>query len=447
MTLSPSQRAVIEREVRSLLEGSRAFAALPSEERARIVANTNTIAGKLVDQELDAPSAHGLHRPTARGAHRPPAARADRGRRTVDHGRRTVDPYALGLAELDPGYGLPAPGAEVPPVPPAPGEASAATTPPPGSWRPDERFQAEGIAAGVTQAGRMVNEVNFPAFVSSLVKGTFDAVVDASIQQMKAYGELVNSVAMSLSEFRDQNIDVGEGRRHLAQKYPSVFDFAGGELSVKEDFDDSAMPDFQADLGVAEPVEDLSDEATVDALVTAARTELARGRQQLLATTILMGINRIIVTDGRINAKITFDFKAEDHVQRQGTVAQWDTSQKKVRDVELGVAGRYVKGHFETPVPLMVSTTTSTSTADIEAKAKLSGEVSLNFRSETFPLERMMTSTQLFQINEAHSGARGTPAPTAGGAPGTAASPAAAATLPPQPPAAPPAAPTAAPTR
>jgi hypothetical protein len=229
---------------------------------------------------------------------------------------------------------------------------------------------------------------------------------------------------MSLNDFRDQNVDVGEGRRHIAQKYPGVFDFAEGKLSVKEDYDDSAMPDFQADLGLAEPVEDLEDEATIDALVTAARTELARGRQQLLATTILMGINRIIVTDGKINAKITFDFKATDTMERQGTINQYDTTQRNVRDIELGVAGRYVKGHFETPLPLMVSTTKAYSTTEIEAKAKLTGEVSLNFRSETFPLERMMTSNQLLQINQAHSGARGTPPP--GAAPATAATPPAA---------------------
>lgn len=417
MTLTPSQRSVIEREVRSLLERSRAYGALPQEERARIFSSTKAVAGQLVDQRL------------ATGA-RPP-------RRRAAPAARSADPYALGLADSLPNGDLPP--SEFPPMD-GTGTGDATSAPPQGNWRPDERFQAEGIAAGVTQAGRMVNEVNFPAFVSSLVKGTFDAVVEASIQQMKAYGELVNSVAMSLNEFRDQNVDVGEGRRHIAQKYPGVFDFAGGELSVKEDFDDSSMPDFQADLGLAEPVEDLSDEATIDALVTAARTDLARGRQQLMATTILMGINRIIVTDGKINAKITFDFKAEDHMTREGTINQWDTSQKKVRDVEMGVASRYVKGHFETPVPLMVSTTSATATTDIEAKAKLSGEVSLNFRSETFPLERMMTSNQLFQINQAHSGARGTPpptAPTSAPANGTAAAPAAQPTpsSPPAPPA------------
>ncbi|HRC58539.1 MAG TPA: hypothetical protein PKU97_21605, partial [Kofleriaceae bacterium] len=56
MSLTPSQRVVIEREVRSLLEGSRAFGALPAEERARIFASTSEVAGKLVDQQLGAPA-------------------------------------------------------------------------------------------------------------------------------------------------------------------------------------------------------------------------------------------------------------------------------------------------------------------------------------------------------------------------------------------------------
>jgi hypothetical protein len=34
--------------------------------------------------------------------------------------------------------------------------------------------------------------------------------------------------------------------------------------------------------------------------------EKSSSRQQLLATMVLMGINRIVVTDGRISAKVTF---------------------------------------------------------------------------------------------------------------------------------------------
>lgn len=369
MTLSRDQHAIVDREVRGLLARSSAFQALPGHERDALVARTAQIASRMVSYEIGGE----------------PAAR-----RRVDD-----DPYALALEE------------------PA---TSAPAAPEADRWRPDERFRAEGIAAGVTQAGRMVKEVDFPAFVASLVKGTFQAVVDASIQQMQAYGQLVQSVAQSLDDFADANIPQAEGQRKLISKYPNIFELGRSDdgmaqLQVKDDFDEDAMPNFMAELGLTEPVQELDDDS-IGKLVTAARLELARGRQQLLATTILMGINRIIVTDGRINAKIKFDFRAADSLSRDGVRDEYD-QQKMVVDFEQGLGDRYVKGHFEKPVPIQVSSTTGASTAELEASAKLSGEVSLNFRSETFPLERMVNADQMFHINNAYSGARGVPAPPA----------------------------------
>jgi hypothetical protein len=387
MALSRDESAVVDREVRDLLARSRAFHSLPSREREQLIDRTTRIASRLVAHELGAPVAHA---PVARA----PVARAQP---RIPH-----DPYALALE--DPASpAVPTPGA-----PPAPGV-------PPDRWRADERFRAEGISAGVTQASRMINEVNFPAFVASLVKGTFQAVVDASIQQMKAYGELVQSVAQSLNDFADDNVSDGEGEKKLMSKYPNIFETATdkktgtAKLQVKDDFDSDAMPNFQAELGLEEPVTDL-DEDTLPKLVTAAKLELARGRQQLLATTILMGINRIIVTDGKINAKITFNFKATDSMTRDGKARDVDLSQKRIQNYDIGIGTMYAKGHYEEPVPITVSSATGHSQTDIEANAKLTGEVSLNFRSETFPLERMMNSDQLFQLNTAQSGARGVPA-------------------------------------
>ena len=293
---------------------------------------------------------------------------------------------------------------------------------PPDRWRPDERFQAEGIAAGVTQVGRMINEVNFPAFVASLLKGTFQAIVDASIQQMKAYGELVQSVAMSLNDFRDQNVSPEQGGKHLVSKYPKTFQMGvleSGEpgATLRPDADLDNLPDFMKDFGLGSPVDDLEDPEVMERLVSAARDEVARGRQQLLATTVLMGINRIIVTDGKINAKLKFEFSASDYMQRQGTIDDYNM-QKIVYEQEQDYGGgAYARGRLEYPVPIKVSTTTGMSTAEIEASAKLTGEVSINFRSETFPLEKMVNADQFMHLNSAQGGARGTPAPAPAAAP------------------------------
>jgi len=357
---------VIENEVRQVLEASPAFHALSVDERRGILESTTKVASKLVEQEL---------------AQKPQA-------------RALADPSLPG-GPLPPGGGM-MPGG----YPGAPGGTA------PAKWTPDERFQAEATAAGVTQMARLVKEVDFPAFVSSLVKGVFNAVVDASIQQMKAYGELVNSVAMSLSDFVDQHTDVAEGQKHLAKKYPNIFEITSGKLQVKDDYDSDSMPNFQAELGTDAPIEDLNDEDALQKLVVAARTEIARGRQQLLATTILMGINRIIVTDGRINAKVSFNFAASDTVQRQGEYTEFE---KQVMEGEITTTDMHVKGRFEQPIGVKVFSQGS-SVGGLEANAALSGDVTLRFKSETFPLEKMMNSTQLFALNQAQSGGRGTPA-------------------------------------
>lgn len=98
----------------------------------------------------------------------------------------------------------------------------------------------------------LVGEVDFPAFVSGLVKGVFTSIVNSSIRQMEAYSKMLE--------------------------------------------------------GIAKTVDDFKAEATDDA----PREGLARSRQQQLATMVLMGINRIVVTNGQINEKVVFDVKAHD---------------------------------------------------------------------------------------------------------------------------------------
>lgn len=115
-------------------------------------------------------------------------------------------------------------------------------------------------------ADKPVGEVDFPGFVSSLIKGVFDAIVDASIKQMEAYAKLVAGVAKSLNEFSDANIGDNQARDHLLDRLPRFFGSSRGKPK--------RLP-----------------------------VRLATSRQKLLATMMLMGINRIVVTDGKISAK------------------------------------------------------------------------------------------------------------------------------------------------
>src|SRR5260370_654494 len=113
---------------------------------------------------------------------------------------------------------------------------------------------------------------------------------------MKAYGELVQSVAMSLNDFRDQNVSPEQGSQHLVSKYPKHFqmgvsDTGDKQAQVKTGANLDNLPNFMKDFGLSNPVTDIEDPETLDMLVSPARDEGARGRQQLLAPTLLTAIN------------------------------------------------------------------------------------------------------------------------------------------------------------
>jgi hypothetical protein len=333
---------------------------------------------------------------------------------------------------------------------------SGSATPGAGSARSQTPKVGDVINAGVDAAARMVNEIDFPAFVASLIEGTFHAIVKSSIEQMQAYADMVKSVSQSLNEFRDQNVSENQGRDHLVSKYPQFLqvNVQNGKPTVgaKPEADLDNMPDFQKDMGLSEPVGDLDDETIENVLVPAARDQLAIERQKLLATIILMGINRIIVTDGKINAKIRFQFSAQENTQTRaqsfdyqnmGDITTSEGQSEYQRQGEQvsqqgGYTGTniYATGQYKTttsPDVRVTSQVDTTSTGALQASGQIMGEVSVNFRSETFPLEKMVNTDQMLQLQQAQRGpGRGAPAPAgdAKAAPATAAPAAPAAATP-----------------
>ncbi len=294
------------------------------------------------------------------------------------------------------------------------------------------------IGAGVTQASRMVKEIDFPKFVASLIDGTFKAIVNTSIEQMKAYADMVKSVSASLNDFKDKNTSDSEARASLVGRYPQLMKISindGQErLTPKDDAFGDVLPDFQKDLGLDEQVTSLDEDVLEQKLIPAMRDELARGRQQLLATTILMGINRIIVTDGKINARIRFKFdaiettktsgsardlaKLGDTVAEQSTIAESGTSSNSFWSRSTGEDYQYNNDTQRVVTPnIQVTSEIETNTdGTIKAGGEMFGEVSINFRSESFPLEKMVNTDQMMRLEDAR-GFRGTPGPATGSAP------------------------------
>jgi len=292
-----------------------------------------------------------------------------------------------------------------------------------------QRFAQSGAIAareGADTLAELVNKVDFPRFVAGLIDGVFNAIVRSSIQQMEAYAELVKNVSKSVDQYMKDNVSENNSRDWLADRYPAHLevDIEGDRprLKAREGADEEGMPDFAGDLGLPEPMTSLDGDAIEEKLVPAARRRIAMDRQQLLATMVMMGVNRLVVTDGKIEASCMFELDTKDEVKRKSSVkttADWaslresqaggeGSSKGRRRYGFLGLGGRtdfqsswYNKSAARDTSSFKVSTTRSEdSTAKVELHAKLGGKVNINFKSDYFPMEKMVDVMQINQIRE-----------------------------------------------
>jgi len=319
--------------------------------------------------------------------------------------------------------------------------ALAGGSPPP--MQPQQFGQA--TRAGVENMVNLMQGVNFPGFVSGLIQGVFHSIVDSSIQQMEAYAKLVADVSKSLNQFRDDNTTDNQGRDHLIEQFPDIFQLSMGDdgfgdfggdgsapaqprVTVREDVDEkSALARINSSLPLDKPVTSLDDDLVEALLVPAARTQIATGRQQLLATMVMMGINRIVVTDGKISAKVVFDFHASDNRRYAFSATQFDHEKDRYGNLQTTStysgdyegkseggsysktadsedrrdASYYSKGSYkysQQPVVKLMSTQKLMDDSQLQTKAQLTGAVEVNFKSDYLPLEKMANPENIAAI-------------------------------------------------
>ena len=274
--------------------------------------------------------------------------------------------------------------------PPAGGAPAGGSTPAPDTSNPDV------IRRAGPAAQNMLESLAFPDFVASLVQGTFQAIVDSSIQQMEAYSQLLASVSKTVDQFMDEHITDDMARDHLADNYGQVFQrevtTTGPKLGVAppgpSGSSTSPLPNFLQDLGFTDST-DIDEPAINEAVIPAVKRTLAETRHQSLATMVMMGMNRIVVDEGEINAKLIFNVDASE-----STTLNFDDN-KPTNWTLAGTAGRNAFGASG----LVVTTTNLNTQSDISVRAELTGEVRIKFKSDYFPLERFADSQAIQLIN------------------------------------------------
>jgi hypothetical protein len=128
----------------------------------------------------------------------------------------------------------------------------------------------------------------------------------------------------------------------------------------------------------------------------------------------MLGINRIVVTDGRISAKVLYDFQSKDNRRYKYSATQFDHEKDAYGNLQLtrDYSGDYeskteggsksgddttdpsyyAKGTYkyaEQPVVKLMSASQLQDDSSLQAKASLAGQVDVNFKSDYLPLDKM----------------------------------------------------------
>ena len=257
----------------------------------------------------------------------------------------------------------------------------------------------------------VLNAVSFPRFVTDLINGVFKAMLDSSSQQMHMYVELLNNVAASADGFAGAQFSQDYVKRWLVDKFPDRFEIEeperdpGDPPPAPEDAEPTrlrlrggaSMPDaetLRAALGIGP--EESVDAGSPEQLVPLSRRQIARQRQQMLATMVMLGMQRIVVDSGRINASMRFHIDTHSAAnQDQGSTFSEQNRIKGEGGFKVGPWG--ASAEIENNIGY-VSTQRSQSSEEMNTDLDLNSSVEINFRSDYLPLNTMAAKASADRI-------------------------------------------------
>jgi hypothetical protein len=272
-----------------------------------------------------------------------------------------------------------------------------------------------GVAASrvADTTKQVLNAVSFPRFVTELIIGVFKALNDSNQQQLRSYVELIQNVAASTEGFADANIGISGARSWLAERFPGSFVVEGGEaddfatpaasMTPEERAEAQAERDASTKLrlkpGASMPSEsalktalglgpqDSIPTGDPENLVGLARSTLARNRQQMLSTMVMMGLQRLVVESGRLNASMRF------HIDTRSAAAEDSGSSFDMRnETEAGVGAKFGPWGVDAKVKNTigyVSTQKTQTTEEMNTDLDLNSSVELLFKTDYVQLDRL----------------------------------------------------------
>ncbi len=231
---------------------------------------------------------------------------------------------------------------------------------------------------GDTQAfTELVDSVDFPKFVADLLKAVFDANLTVMKQQTDSYIKLMKEATKSTADFLKQVKD-DDTFAKLAESHSDKYN-----VTTEKAADGSNKLALTTPDGEKVDVED----AEVKRAILDAKINMAKEHRAALREVLLMGVTRLVVNKGVIEASVDFSVTAN-----RASKAHHEDQNVNVTSAQTGFGGG-LGSLFGGPSATIDTTNTniqvntSDKATDDTLAAKLHGKVNIEFKTDYFKLD------------------------------------------------------------
>ena len=223
----------------------------------------------------------------------------------------------------------------------------------------------------------LVDSVDFPKFVADLLKAVFDANLSVMKQQTDSYIKLMKEATKSTADFIKQVKD--------EESFAKLAESKGDQYNVITE----RQADGSTKLALTNPQGDKVDteDSEVKRHILEAKINMAKEHRAALREVLLMGVTRLVVERGEIEASVDFTIKAN----RESKAHHDD---QNINTMNAGMEfGGGLAGLFGGPSGSMeisntnIQVNTSDKKATDDLSATLHGKVNIKFKTDYFKLD------------------------------------------------------------
>ncbi len=218
----------------------------------------------------------------------------------------------------------------------------------------------------------LVDSVDFPKFVGDLLKSVFDANLAVGKAQTDDYIRLLREATKTSADFIKQVADEDAFAYLVESPSPQY------GMTMEQNADGSSKMVLSTPEG--EPVD--MDDAEVKAKIVEAKIAMAKEHRAALREVILMGVSRLVIDKGEVEAGVKFRITAS-----RNSADTFSNTNTNVNTVEASYGFGVFGGASINNTNTNINVVTSNQTANDELFAELTGKVNIQFKSDYFKMD------------------------------------------------------------